>query len=252
MAAFQFHDRVALVTGGGSGIGEACVRLLAEGGAQVVVADMDMANGERVAASINTDGGSARFISVNVTQPAEVQALVVQTVEAFGRLDIAVNNAGVGGAQAATGEYSIEAWQQVIDVNFNGVFYCMRYEIAHMLNNNGGAIVNMASVLGTVGFATAPAYVAAKHGVVGLTKNAALEYAAQGIRINAVGPGFIETPLLTKHLDAAAKQAVAGLHPIGRLGQPHEVAALVAFLCSEHASFMTGGYYVVDGAYTAQ
>ncbi len=150
-----------------------------------------------------------------------------------------------------TGEYSLESWQQVIDVNLNGVFYSMRYEIPRMLEN-GGAIVNMASILGKVGFATAPAYVAAKHGVVGLTKTAAMEYSAQGIRVNAIGPGFIWTPLLEKSLDEEALTMLAGMHPIGRLGTAQEVAELVAFLSSEAASFMMGGYYTVDGAYTAQ
>lgn len=182
---------------------------------------------------------------------AAVAKMVDDTVAAFGRLDIAVNNAGVGGESNPTGDYSIEGWLKVIDVNLNGVFYCLRDEIQAMLKNGGGTIVNMASILGTVGFANSPAYVAAKHGIVGLTKTAALEYGRQGIRINSVGPGFIRTPLLDA-LDEPTQTYLAGLHAMGRMGESEEVSALVAFLCSDEASFLTGGYYLVDGGYTAQ
>ncbi|MCA9866381.1 MAG: SDR family oxidoreductase [Anaerolineae bacterium] len=246
-----FQDKVALVTGGASGIGEACVRAFAQGGAKVAVVDMNEELGEQVVNSIKTSGGEAVFLRVDVSDAAAVAKMVDDTVAAFGRLDIAVNNAGVGGESNPTGDYSIEGWLKVIDVNLNGVFYCLRDEIQAMLKNGGGTIVNMASILGTVGFANSPAYVAAKHGIVGLTKTAALEYGRQGIRINSVGPGFIRTPLLDA-LDEPTQTYLAGLHAMGRMGESEEVSALVAFLCSDEASFLTGGYYLVDGGYTAQ
>jgi len=247
-----FDDKVALVTGGGSGIGEACAMTFAEGGAKVVVADIDVKNGERVAQAITDNGGTALFVRVNTANASDVEAMVSSAVSTYGKLDIAVNNAGIGGEPNMTGAYSLEGWHKVIDVNLHGVFYGLRYQIPAMLENGGGAIVNMASILGSVGFATAPAYVAAKHAVVGLTKSAAIEYSSQGIRINSVGPGFIVTPLLEGALDEPTTKALTQLHPIGRMGQAQEVANLVCFLCSSAASFMTGGYYLVDGAYTSQ
>ena len=252
MAAYEFNGKVALVTGGGSGIGERCVQTFAKNGAKVVVADLDAKNGQRVVNDVKQNGVSAAFVEADTSDPQAAEAMVAKVVEEFGQLDFAVNNAGIGGEQAQTGEYSPGGWQKVINVNLNGVFYCMRYEIPQILKQGSGVIVNMASILGAVGFASSPAYVAAKHGVVGLTQTAAIEYSKQGIRVNAIGPGFIKTPLLTKNLDADTMQQIAGLHPIGRMGEPQEVANLVAFLCSDDASFMTGGYYVVDGAYTAQ
>jgi NAD(P)-dependent dehydrogenase (short-subunit alcohol dehydrogenase family) len=242
----EFANQVALVTGGASGIGEACVRTFAAGGAKVVVVDMDEESGEKVAAAVKELGGEALFLRVDVSDPSAVEQMVADAVAAFGRLDIAVNNAGIGGEANHVADYGIEGWRRVIDVNLNGVFYCMRFEIPQMLGQGGGAIVNMASILGSLGFATAPAYVAAKHGVVGLTKTAALEYAKQDVRINTVGPGFIKTPLLDV-LDEAAQTYLAGLHAMGRMGEAQEVADLVAYLCSEKASFVTGGYYLVDG-----
>jgi NAD(P)-dependent dehydrogenase (short-subunit alcohol dehydrogenase family) len=248
----QFKGKVALVTGGASGIGEACVLALARAGAKVAVIDLNNELGEKVVQDANQAGAEVVFLPVDVSDPQAVEQMVADTVNAFGRLDIAVNNAGIGGEANTTGEYDIANWKRVIDVNLNSVFYCMRYEIPALLGQGGGAIVNMASILGSVGFATAPAYVAAKHGMVGLTKTAALEYGRQGLRINSVGPGFIKTPLLADSLDDETQTYLAGLHALGRMGTAEEVANLVTFLCSDEASFLTGGYYLVDGGYTAQ
>jgi NAD(P)-dependent dehydrogenase (short-subunit alcohol dehydrogenase family) len=178
--------------------------------------------------------------------------MIQAVVERYGGLDLAVNNAGIGGEAAPVGEYGVDSWEKVIDINLNGVFYCMRYQIPQMLARGGGSIVNMASILGGVGTANSSAYVAAKHGVVGLTKSAAIEYATQGIRVNSIGPGFIRTPLLDQNLDAEAMEAIAGLHAMKRLGKPEEVAALATFLLSDDASFITGSYHLVDGGYTSQ
>jgi NAD(P)-dependent dehydrogenase (short-subunit alcohol dehydrogenase family) len=247
-----FDEKVALVTGGASGIGEACVLEFARDGAKVVVVDLNNELGEKTVSSVKQAGGNAIFLSVDVSNPEAVEQMVADTVAEFGRLDFAVNNAGIGGELNHTGDYSIDGWRKVVDINLNGVFYCMRYEIPQMVKQGGGVIVNMASILGAVGFATAPAYVAAKHGVLGLTKAAALEYAAQGLRINSVGPAFINTPMVTESMDEETQAQLAGLHAVGRLGEPREVAALTTFLCSDEASFMTGGYYLVDGGYTAR
>jgi NAD(P)-dependent dehydrogenase (short-subunit alcohol dehydrogenase family) len=244
----DFADKVAVVTGAGSGIGEACARLLADRGAKVLVADIDIEAATRVADVI---GSPAQPHRVDVSDAQACEAMVAAAVESYGRLDVAVNNAGIGGPQTPTGEYPLDGWAAVISVNLSGVFYCLRAEIPAMLNNGGGSIVNMASILGSVGFAQSVAYVSAKHGVVGMTKTAALEYAQRGIRVNSVGPGFIETPLLA----AASQEIVAGvaqLHPTGRLGRSEEVAELVAFLASDRASNTTGSYFLTDGGYTAQ
>lgn len=246
-----FEDKVVLVTGGASGIGEACALTFARGGAKVAVSDLNTELGEKVVAEIKQAGGDAIFLKVDVSDSQAVEKMVTDTVTAFGKLNIAVNNAGIGGEQNSTGNYSIDGWNKVINVNLNSVFYCMRYEIPEMLKAGTGAIVNMSSILGSVGFASAPAYVAAKHGLLGLTKSAALEYGKQGIRINSVGPAFIKTPLLNI-LDESTQAYLSGLHAVGRMGTSQEVADLVAFLCSDQASFMTGGYYLVDGGYTAQ
>ena len=248
----RFEGKVALVTGGASGIGEACVFTFARGGARVVIVDLNAELGEKTATAVRQNGGEAAFFKVDVTDPQAVERMVADTIARFGRLDIAVNNAGIGGEAKPTGEYSLESWRKVIDTNLSAVFYCMRYEIPRMLEQGQGVIVNMASILGTVGYATAPAYVAAKHGVVGLTKSAALEYGKQGLRINSVGPGFIKTPLLAGALDEQAQAYLSGLHAMGRMGEAQEVADLVAYLCSDEATFLTGGYYLVDGGYTAQ
>jgi NAD(P)-dependent dehydrogenase (short-subunit alcohol dehydrogenase family) len=218
MPTYDYQDKVAIVTGGGSGIGEAVALTMAANGAKVVVADYDQASGERVVKEVQATGGEATFIDVDVSKPDQVEKMVSKAIEVYGKLDVAVNNAGVGGPSAQVGEYPIDGWKTVISVNLDGVFYGMRYQIPAMLDSGGGSIVNMASILGSVGFANAPAYVAAKHGVVGLTKAAAVEYSARGIRINSVGPGFINTPLLEENLDEETLGALAGMHPIQRLG----------------------------------
>lgn len=248
----DFSGKAVIVTGAGSGIGEDCAKAFAGRGGQVVVADIDLAAAQRVASAIGDSGGVASAVQADVTNPDSVEAMVRHATEAYGGLDVAVNNAGIGGENNPTGAYSLESWRRVIEVNLNGVFYCMRYEIPAMLTRGHGAIVNMSSILGSVGFANSPAYVAAKHGVVGLTKTAALEYATQGVRVTAVGPGFITTPLLSANLDQQTQQAIAELHPVKRMGSPEEVAALVCFLASDEASFITGSYHTVDGGYTAQ
>lgn len=249
----MLNDKVAIVTGAASGIGRAIALAYAAAGAKVVVSDMDAKGGEGTVALIREAGGDALFAACDVSKPQDCTALVERAVGAWGRLDIACNNAGIGGDLAPTADYPVEAWNQVIAINLTGVFHCMRAQIPAMLKTGGGAIVNMASVLGAVGMANAPAYSAAKHGVLGLTKAAAQEYGAQGVRINAVGPAFIHTPMIERlENDPASLAGLVALHPIGRLGRPEEVAALVIWLSSPAASFATGAYYPIDGGYLAR
>ena len=244
--------KAAIVTGGGSGIGRAIATLFSAEGAAVVVADIDESGGIETAARIGEQGGRAVFLRADTSRPRDNEAIVSRAVEAFGGLHVAVNNAGIGGPSAPVGEYPIEGWDRVIAVNLSGVFYGMRHQIPAMLAAGGGSIVNIGSILSQVGFRNASAYVAAKHGVVGLTQNAALEYGPRGIRVNAVGPGFIRTPLIEKHMTAEAIRTVAGMHAMGRIGESAEVAELVLWLASEKASFVTGGYFAIDGGYLAQ
>lgn len=249
----KLDSGVAMVTGAASGIGRACALFYARDGASVVVSDVDEEGGEETVRQIEAAGGSAMFVRADVSKPTNCERLVARTVERYGKLDFACNNAGIGGESAPTGEYEPADWVRVIDINLSGTFYCMRYQIPAMLERGGGSIVNMASILGSVGFASAPAYTAAKHGMLGLTRAAAIEYAQQGIRVNAVGPAFIRTPLIAElEADKDTLDMLVSLHPIGRLGESEEVAELVVFLSSDAASFITGSYYPVDGGYLAR
>ncbi len=248
----RFEGKTAIVTGGASGIGAAIVDRLGDDGASVVVADLALDEAQAKAAEVRETGGTAWAFEVDVSDDSAVEEMVDYAVDQGGALHLLVNNAGISGPSAPTGEYPTDGWRKVIAVNLDGVFYGMRYGIPAIKAAGGGAIVNMASILGSVGFAGSPAYVAAKHGVVGLTKAAALEHADDGIRINAVGPGFIRTPLLDDNLDDETLEFLAGQHALGRLGTAEEVATLTAFLLSDEASFITGSYHLVDGGYTAQ
>ncbi|WP_292010468.1 glucose 1-dehydrogenase [Chryseobacterium sp.] len=244
------NNKVALVTGAGSGIGLAIAETYAKEGAKVIVSDINEEHGKQTVEKIKSAGGEASFVKADTSNAAEVEALVKATVEIYGRLDIACNNAGIGGETALTGDYGLDSWRKVLSINLDGVFYGCKYELSQMEKNGGGVIVNIASIHGTVAAPLSSAYTAAKHAVVGLTKNIGAEYGQKNIRCNSVGPGYISTPLL-ENMDSNAKAALVGKHPIGRLGTAQEVAELVLFLSSEKSSFMTGGYYLIDGGYTA-
>ncbi|MFC7524493.1 SDR family NAD(P)-dependent oxidoreductase [Parapedobacter sp. GCM10030251] len=243
-------EKVAIVTGAASGIGRAVALAYAREGAKVIVSDISVGGGEDTVKLIAEMGGTAVFVAADTSKAEETEFLVKQAVGQFGALHIACNNAGIGGPSAPTGDYPVEGWDKVISINLSGVFYGCRYQIPAMLQSGGGVIVNMASILGQVGFANSAAYVAAKHGVVGLTKSIALEYAAGGIRANAVGPAFINTPLL-KDMDSDTLDWLVSKHPVGRLGEANEVAELVLWLSTDKASFVNGAYYAVDGGYLA-
>lgn len=244
-------NKVAIVSGGGSGIGKAVAESYASEGAKVVVTDIDEKHGAATVASIEHAGGEALFIKADSSSSADNKLIVEATVKKFGRLDIAFNNAGIGGPPALTGEYDIAAWDKVIAINLSGVFYACRYQLEQMVKNGGGVIVNMSSIHGTVAAPMNCAYTASKHGVVGLTKNIAAEYGQQNIRCNAVGPGYILTPLLENNLDKEMMNAIAAKSSMNRLGRPEEIADLVVFLSSDKSSFATGSYFIADGGYTA-
>jgi NAD(P)-dependent dehydrogenase (short-subunit alcohol dehydrogenase family) len=246
--------KVALVTGGASGLGRASALALARAGVRLVVADVDEAGGKETVARINDAAGEAHFVRADVTIPEAVEAMVAATVERFGRLDCAVNNAGTTGPGGRTADYSLDDWNRTLALNLTGVFLCMKYEIPRMVEQGGGAIVNMSSGAGLVGFAGLPAYVASKHGVVGLTRAAALEYVKDGVRINAVCPGSTRTPMLEGFMagDEQIERMMTASVPLGRLGRPEEIAEAVVWLCSDAASFVVGHAMAVDGGSVIQ
>jgi NAD(P)-dependent dehydrogenase (short-subunit alcohol dehydrogenase family) len=252
--AGRVDGKIALVTGAGSGIGRATALVFAREGAKVVVADVVVDGGEETVRQIKAAGGAALFVKADMAKAAEVEAMVQKAVTTYGRLDCAHNNAGIEGATGRTADYREEDWDRVIRINLTGVWFCMKYEISQMLKQGGGAIVNTASDAGLLGVPQMPAYVASKHGVVGLTKTAALEYAKSGIRVNAVCPGVIKTPMVERITSQRAGRAerMAAAEPVGRMGKPEEIAEAVVWLCSEAASFVTGLPMSVDGGIAAQ
>ena len=247
----RFEEKTALVTGGASGIGRAVALALAAEGANVVVNDLHLEPAQAVVDDINAAGGHAVAVAGNVAHADDVKAAVQMAVSTFGALHLAFNNAGIGGPLGLITDITIEGYHQLMDVNLHSVFYGMFYEIPEMLKAGGGAIVNTSSILGLVGEATALPYVTAKHGIAGMTKAAALGYASQGIRINSVHPGYIDTPLLAG-VPREMYDGLVALHPIGRLGSAEEVARYVLFLLSDDAAFVTGSQAVVDGGYTTR
>jgi NAD(P)-dependent dehydrogenase (short-subunit alcohol dehydrogenase family) len=251
---YQLKGRVALVTGGAAGIGRAAALAFARDGAKVVVSDVNVAGGEETLRLVRESGGDAIFVAADVSKTADVKSLVASAVERFGRVDCAFNNAGIEGENAPTADCSEENWDRVLSINLRGIWLCMKHEIPQMLSQGSGAIVNMSSIAGLVGFGGLPAYVASKHGIVGLMKTAALEYATQGIRINAVCPGVIRTEMIDRITggDPATEAQFTEMEPVKRMGTPEEVANAVLWLCSDAASFVTGHTMVVDGGAVAQ
>ncbi len=245
----EFMGKVAIVSGGGSGIGAETAKLLAAGGAAVVLSDIDLTAAERVATEILDAGGKAAAFKADVAKPEDAEATVEFAKETYGGLHLAFNNAGIVGPEKHVGELTPEGWQSVINVNLNGVFYAMRCQIPAILASGGGAIVNTSSIAGFIGIANLSAYCASKHGVAGLTKSASIEYGKQGIRINSIHPGYVLTPLIAQWTDTELKSALEGMHPIGRLGEPREIAEVACFLLSDKASFMSGSQVVVDGGF---
>lgn len=254
MASQEFTGSVALVTGASSGIGRAAARLFAARGARVGLLDLDASAGELAVESIRGEGGEAIFLAADVSEPSEVEASVAQLVDRYGRLDFAYNNAGLSGPAHDVADMPVDQWRRAIDVMLTGVFLCMKSELPRMLESGGGAIVNCSSGAGLIGFPGQAGYVASKHGVIGLSKTAALEYGSQGVRINAICPGTARTPMVERVVaeQPELEQELQRLHPIGRIAEPDEIAEAALWLCSPRSSFVSGSSLVVDGGYVAQ
>jgi NAD(P)-dependent dehydrogenase (short-subunit alcohol dehydrogenase family) len=251
----KLENKTILITGGLSGIGKACAVAAAKEGANIVIADLKSDIMDKTMAEIRLDNPKAVFAECDVSVFTQVQSAIHKAVNTFGSLDVALNNAGIGGESNKVGDMSQEGWFKVININLNGIFFCMKHELVRMSKQKSGVIVNMSSILGKVGFANSSNYVAAKHGIIGLTQTAALEYAVDGIRINAICPGFIDTPLLKNagiSENTDLKKYIIGLHPMKRLGKSEEIASCFIFLASDNSSFMTGTAIEVDGGYLAQ
>ncbi|MBK8500916.1 MAG: glucose 1-dehydrogenase [Saprospiraceae bacterium] len=248
----RLENKVSIITGAASGIGKETALLFAKEGAKVTVSDINEEAGKNVVEEIKKLGGEAIFVKANTAKALDCENLVRETVKAFGGLHISVNNAGVGSDFSKVADVKLEDWQRVIDINLSGVFYGMKYQIPEMIKSKGGSVINIASILGQAAFQGSSAYVASKHGVVGLTKTGALDYATDNVRVNAIGPGFIYTGLVNE--ETMGKEGIEALetkHPMNRLGEAKEIAAMVLFLASDEASFVTGAYYPVDGGYLA-
>lgn len=248
----RLEDKIAIITGAGSGLGKETAQLFAQEGAKVVVSDVDEESGEKVVESITTNNGTAKFIKADTSDPEQMKNLIDNSVKECGGLHIAVNNAGISGAEQPVADYPVKDWRQVIDINLSGVFYGLKYQIPAMIDSGGGSIINMSSILGQVGSAGVAGYVATKHAVVGLTKTAAIDYADKKIRVNAIGPGYVYTKMVNE--EAMGKENIEKLeskHAMNRLGKPEEIAEMVLFLASDKSSFSTGDYYPVDGGYLA-
>lgn len=251
----KLENKTVFITGGLSGIGKACAVAAAKEGANVVIADLKSERAENTIEEIKKYNSRAIFIDCDVSNYKQVESAIQKTINTFSSVDVALNNAGIGGEANKVGDMSEEAWLKVINVNLNGIFYCMKHELIQMSKQKKGAIINMSSILGKVGFANSSHYVATKHGIIGLTRSAALEYAAEGIRINAICPGFIETPLLTNAgitENSDLQKYIVALHPMKRLGKSEEIASGFIFLASDDGTFVTGTCLEIDGGYLAQ